>query len=93
MWKEVLTSSAAEWVFGIAGTAILIAIAYYVIGRIRGVIYEEEIPTQEENLVDFDRMRQEGHLERDEFIDVKKTLAPKIVQKNREDGRRTEREA
>ncbi len=87
MWKEVLTSSAAEWIFGIAGTAILIAIAYYVVGRIRSE-GREEIPTQEENLVDFDRMRQEGHLERDEFIDIKKTLAPKIVQKNREDGRR-----
>jgi len=81
MWKELLTSSAAQWVFGISGTAILIAIAYYVIGRIKEDI-NEEIPTQEENLVEFDRMRREGHLENDEFQQVKKNLAPQIVKKS-----------
>jgi len=82
---ELLTSSAAQWIFGIAGTAILIAIAYYVIGRIKEEI-NEEIPTQEENLVEFDRMRNEGYLENDEFQEVKKNLAPKIV-KRTTDGR------
>jgi len=80
MWKELLTSSAAQWVFGISGTAILIAIAYYVIGLIKEDA-TKEIPTQEENLVEFDRMRREGHLENDEFQQVKKNLAPQIVSK------------
>ena len=78
--KELLTGSAAQWVFGISGTAILIAIAYYVIGRIKAEI-REEIPTSEENLVEFDRMRREGYLENDEFQEVKKNLAHKIVKK------------
>ncbi|MCL2305146.1 MAG: hypothetical protein FWC43_07365 [Planctomycetaceae bacterium] len=85
MWKELLTSSAAQWIFGISGTAILIAIAYYVIGRIKDEM-DEEIPTPEENLVEFDRMRDEGHLENDEFQEVKKSLAPKI-RRQMADGR------
>ena len=77
MWKELLTSSAAQWIFGISGTAILIAVACYVIGRIKEGV-REEIPTPEENLVEFDRMRHEGHLEPGEFQKVKKNLAPQI---------------
>ena len=86
MWIELLTSSAAQWIFGVSGTAILIAIAYYVVGRIKDDAFEE-IPTQEENLVEFDRMRSEGVLKPGEFQEVKKKLAPKIVQKNREERR------
>jgi len=81
---ELLTSSAAQWVYSIAGAAILIAIACYVVGRIKEDI-EEEIPTQEENLVEFDRMRNEGYLETAEFQEVKKNLAHKIVNKRIED--------
>ena len=87
MW-ELLTSSAAQWVFGIAGTAILIAIAYYCGGALRQQACQninEGIPTQEENLVEFDRMRREGFIENNEFQKVKKNLAPKIVKKRIED--------
>ena len=84
MWKELLTSSAAQWIFGIAGTATLMAIAYYVIGRIKEDA-SEEIPTPEENLVEFDRMRHEGHLQPGEFQEVKKNLAHQIVKKRIED--------
>ena len=84
MWKELLTGSAAQWVFGISGTAILIAVAYYVIGRLKEDI-NEEIPTSAENLIEFDRMRREGHLENNEFQEVKKNLAPKIVKKRIEE--------
>jgi len=84
MWKELLAGSTAQWIFGISGAATLIAIAYYVIGRIKEDA-SEEIPTPEENLIEFDRMRREGYLKQGEFQEVKKNLAPQIVKKRIED--------
>ncbi|MGL6196489.1 MAG: hypothetical protein ACRC2T_16870 [Thermoguttaceae bacterium] len=80
--NEIISNPATQWVLGIAGTAILIAIAYYVVSKIRNDI-SAELPTNEDHLVEFDRMQRNGHLKRDEFKEVKKNLGKEIAERTK----------
>ncbi len=100
MFEELFSNPATQWVYGIAGTAILIAIAYYVLGNMRKEI-RTPMPTEEDHLIEFERMHRTGVLNAQEFRKVKKQLGAKIVEKAKsefeksedEDEEETEKEA
>lgn len=85
MISEILSNSAYQWVFILAGLSILIAVAIYFLGRIKsGLNYK--ISTQEDNLVEFDRMMQKGILDPAEFKEIKKNLGVEIAEKTKRES-------
>lgn len=82
MWIELLTSSAAQWIYAISGIAILIAVVYYAISKVRSEI-KTPVVSKQEHLIEFDRMLQDGNLHPEEFKEVKKKLAPDILKQTK----------
>ena len=88
---EVLSESINQWIFGVFGTAALVAIAYYVLTNLRKDV-KTKITSKEEHLVEFDKMTQNGALRPDEFKAVKKNLGREIAYQTKAEYQQKEAE-
>ncbi len=76
---EFLTTSAARVVLSLTALAILIAIGYYIVRKVRDSIDEED-PTANDWLAEFRRLHRSGKMSEFEFRRVKKTLGEQLRQ-------------
>lgn len=76
---EFLTTSAARVVLSLTALAILVAIGYYIVRKVRDSIDEED-PTANDWLSEFRQLHQSGKMSEFEFRRVKKTLGEQLRQ-------------
>ena len=79
---------APQLVFWLAGSAILVAVLMYVLGKIRGQSAQQE-PTASEMISKFRELHSQGVLSDAEFREIKSRLAAQLgdeVKDNREIG-------
>lgn len=82
---EIFADPVAEWVLWIAVLAALVAVAVYVIGRIRGGAAQHE-PTASELMSKFRELHTRGELSDAEFRTIKTTLAVHLDAELKDNG-------
>jgi len=82
---EILQDPVAEWVLWGAGLAMAVAIAIYVIGRIRAEPAQHE-PTASELISKFRELHSRGELSDAEFRTIKTTLAAQLDEELKDNG-------
>ncbi len=83
--RQWLTIPGAEVVFWLSGLAIMLAIAYFVIGKIRAESVQQE-PGASELLSKFRDLHSQGDLSETEFRTIKTTLAARLQDELKDDG-------
>ena len=82
---EIFQDPLAEWVLLVAGLATVVAIAVYVIGRIRAEPAQHE-PTASELISKFRELHSRGELSDAEFRTIKTTLAVHLDEELKDTG-------
>ncbi len=83
--RQWLTIPGAEVVFWLSALAIMLAIAYFVIGKIRTESVQQE-PGASEMLSKFRDLHSQGDLSETEFRTIKTTLAARLQDELKDDG-------
>ncbi len=85
LMQRLLDAGAKELVIWIAGLAILLAVAIYVIGKVRAAPAQHE-PTASELMSKFRESHSRGELSDEEFRTIKTTLERQLREELKGDG-------
>ncbi|MCL2349759.1 MAG: hypothetical protein FWC50_16030 [Planctomycetaceae bacterium] len=77
MWSTIIL------IFELTILFVLVAIAYYIVAKIKKGIHEKN-KSYSEHLTEFQGAHEEGEITRDEFQKIRKHLAGKIAQETKE---------
>ncbi len=80
---EILQNPVAQLIIWVALGAILLAVALYIIGKIRGQVYQRE-PIASELMSKFRDLHSRGELSDAEFRTIKTTLAAQLREELRD---------
>ncbi len=85
LMQSLLDAEADELVLWIAGLAVLLAFAFYVISRVRGTPAQRE-PSAGELLAKFRESHSRGELTDEEFRTIKTNLQVQLLDELKDDG-------
>ena len=74
--KEFLTSPTAQLVMGIAGLAMLVTVGTYIVLKFRD--HSDQAESSVDLLTKFREMRQEGHIDEEEYRTIRTDLDGKL---------------
>jgi len=77
-WAESMEIQEVRWIIGLAGLAILICVGYYCVKIFRDMIFGGISQDPSAFLTDFQKMRDEGKLDDEEFSQLKKTIPNQV---------------
>ena len=83
---EYFQSPAAQAVVWIAASAVLFLVGFYVVGKVRGSLREEE-PGANELLTNFRELHSRGELSDGEYRTIKAMLAARLQQELKDSGK------